>query len=764
MSDVQKKMITWVKAQIRDVDHEVAVAVEKVLQILLAGSNTGELNLDFVPEYLQSALPERENLELLHLARRVAVYIASFRELKKVRRSNFYSNARLPKELLLSEGLQDYVSAAEKGKENALPFLDFLVGLQAPCRRSNLFASIIASSGTGKTQLAATAALEYKHATTIYVNVGDGDEGAQRFYRPHISSGSIAFRKALSTFSGTTIKRASAKLIKDWAETSGDDDGTSVFVHMLHHLLIDVQVDSVYLKLADLKREVQKAPKKFLVFLDEVPPKEDSSFKDVLCLRDALRYLGIAPVLMSTHTGAQDYVGKVSRSSADTWLYALSKLPAYAPFGANHGACVVPSERPLVLLLALAQEVFCLPDAVTKIRNVLQKSKPRAWTLSPALQLVQLFCTDIEIKQNGFTVAHNVVGHHFGCLNQQYMYSECGKKSYTMAEAQNFGKVLSVAPVSATFEPLLFLALTTWDESMLTNESQPWFPLVGEFGEALTVKGAFDKCSSVFVPRASSANSDAFKADGDLLEVLVHASFTLSSLKTGKGKYYLPGVPMKEFLALVQLLLVDERFTEMPPIPAIFDEIDFDWPMVPAMSGSNSFLPLQLAKATNSRLGVLRRPPDKEMVDGTVSYIEPDGSVAEPFISIECKNYSIGVNAGLLKEIFGKIKPGIRCSCIFVSSFEAAIFKNSALVNVKKAFSGHPAFQKDSVSVLVWEKDKPPTFLRVGREEFRAPGETDLLVMIFTVGLVSSLSWDNNRRKRKYSPPCANLPVAKTEN
>ena len=102
------------------------------------------------------------------------------------------------------------------------------------------------------------------------------------------------------------------------------------------------------------------------------------------------------------------------------------------------------------------------------------------------------------------------------------------------------------------------------------------------------------------------------KQMANLLEVLVHASFTLSSLKTGKGKYYLPGVPMKEFLALVQLLLVEECFTEMPPIPAIFDEIDFDWPMVPAMSGSNSFLPLQLAKATNSCLGILRRPPDKQ--------------------------------------------------------------------------------------------------------------------------------------------------------
>ena len=64
------------------------------------------------------------------------------------------------------------------------------------------------------------------------------------------------------------------------------------------------------------------------------------------------------------------------------------------------------------------------------------------------------------------------------------------------------------------------------------------------------------------------------------------------------------------------------------------------------------------------------------MVDGTVSYIEPDGSVAEPFISIECKNYSIGVNTSLLKEIFGQIKPGIRCSHIFVSSFEGQVWNS----------------------------------------------------------------------------------------
>jgi len=266
------------------------------------------------------------------------------------------------------------------------------------------------------------------------------------------------------------------------------------------------------------------------------------------------------------------------------------------------------------------------------------------------------------------------------------------------------------------------------------------------------------------VPRASSTNSDALKAHGDLLEVLVHASFTLASLKTGEGKHFLPAVPMKEFLSLVQLLLVSERFTEIPPIPAIFDMIDFDWPTVPAMSGSNSFLPQQLAKATSSRIGYLKRPPDAEMVNGTSSNIEPNGSIGESFISVECKNYSNGVNAGLLKETFKKIKPGIKCSCIFASNFEGAILKKSSLANVKKCFSGHPAFQMDSVSVLVWEKDKSPTFLLVDSEEHRAPDKTNLLVITFTVGLVSPLSWDNSHRKCKFSPPCANLPLAKDIN
>ncbi|CAB9528796.1 expressed unknown protein [Seminavis robusta] len=121
-------------------------------------------------------------------------------------------NARLPRPLLLESDLEDYVAAAEQGETKAAPFLDYLMELQEQGGSHgdvnvNSFASIIASSGTGKTQLAATAALTYKKATTIYLNFGaygGSDAGSlQRFYRPHGTKEFDTFMEGLSEFAKT---------------------------------------------------------------------------------------------------------------------------------------------------------------------------------------------------------------------------------------------------------------------------------------------------------------------------------------------------------------------------------------------------------------------------------------------------------------------------------------------------------------------------------------------------------------------------------
>ena len=56
----------------------------------------------------------------------------------------------------------------------------------------------------------------------------------------------------------------------------------------------------------------------------------------------------------------------------------------------------------------------------------------------------------------------------------------------------------------------------------------------------------------MFTPKANIANLVAQEMNGDILEVLVHASVTLASMRMGSGdKDYLPGVPLLEFLLLV---------------------------------------------------------------------------------------------------------------------------------------------------------------------------------------------------------------------
>ena len=123
---------------------------------------------------------------------------------------------------------------------------------------------------------------------------------------------------------------------------------------------------------------------------------------------------------MSTHTGAQGYEGESSRDSPSTWMHIISKLPPYKPSPDAEEKVILQSERPLVLGIALplSKRMGAVPQIVREIRRHLQKAKGNAWARNPALQLVQLFCTDIEIKKEVFAVAHSLVGHHFGCLRR----------------------------------------------------------------------------------------------------------------------------------------------------------------------------------------------------------------------------------------------------------------------------------------------------------------------------------------------------------
>jgi hypothetical protein len=70
----------------------------------------------------------------------------------------------------------------------------------------------------------------------------------------------------------------------------------------------------------------------FLDFMDEVAPAiYPKSFFFAMSLRNILRALGISPILMSTHTGAQNAVparGADSRGDTSTlWVYLITELP-----------------------------------------------------------------------------------------------------------------------------------------------------------------------------------------------------------------------------------------------------------------------------------------------------------------------------------------------------------------------------------------------------------------------------------------------------
>ena len=701
-------------------------------------------------------------------------------DLKKVMRflekDNFFINAKLRVEMLSDNGLQDYIDAAtattQDNNSDTTALLDYLKGIQTIQEMDedvNTFVTILASSGTGKTQLAATAALTYSGATTVYLNFGVSNR-PQKFYVPHLAAGAKQFHDQILEFIkmitwNDEVEKVSATAIQNWAN-SQSDDGTSILVHILYKLLCDEDSpQKCFLK--NLKTKIQE--KTFLVFLDEVPKKDNiKMFNSALCLRNILRYLGIAPILMSTHTGAQEYVGDSSRGIALPWVHLISILPPYqGSFPLEQEKLNLENERPLVLKLALRAASIgknTVKETVRFIRKELQKRKISAWITSPALQLVQLFCTQGKFGKEKVPNAHRLVGHHFGNLHQGV---RLGRRRYYSQEAKQFGNHLKVAPLCADLEPLLYLALVTWDETMLKPEPDEYFPLIDSSVDpykAITVRQAYIKSRNEFEAKASTANIQQGKANGDLLEVLVHASLTLASMKTSTDdNEYLAGVPLQEFLPLVRRFMLPGCFGPMPlsrTLGKLLDELGVASMTIPALGGSNSGLPSALAGVMNSSIGYLERPKNKEMVDGLISRMKlndhGDVEEDEPFMSIECKNYTDGVDAGVLKEVFERITPKIQVCLVFVSTFKGKgkVFSKTPLKNVK-AFFTNTEKDPEKITILKWDKEcDEPGILRVGEGLlFQATKDTELLVVIIEVGnLEDDKEFDlHGDKKRKRS-------------
>lgn len=287
---------------------------------------------------------------------------------------------------------------------------------------------------------------------------------------------------------------------------------------------------------------------------------------------------------------------------------------------------------------------------------------------------------------------------------------------------------------------------------MITAENKPRFPLVDSNQRALTVRGAFDRCRNVFRTQASIDNPLAKRAEGNLLEVLAHASITLASMKINPDKdKYLGGACLKAFIPLVRKLMMGQIMDEVPAPPEFFNNLNFDWPLIPALGSSNSGLPKELAEDASCRLGFLERPPDKAMVDGMIMHMP--GQEDDPFVTVECKNISTGVTSTILNEVFCRIPGSVKCCLVLASFMKPNEYSRSTLADVKKkCFEDRGVHNTDAVSVLVWkEKGSKLEFLSIQEELFKAKNKTELLVVIVEVGLVEASVERGVKRKKAIS-------------
>lgn len=138
------------------------------------------------------------------------------------------------------------------------------------------------------------------------------------------------------------------------------------------------------------------------------------------------------------------------------------------------------------------------------------------------------------------------------------------------------------------------------------------------------------------------------------------------------------------------------------------------------------------------------------MVDGLI-YMQYDaaGNESKPFISIECKNFAAVVDTSELKKVFKRIKGGIQCALVFVSSLKENIFVRTSLGNLKKECFSQD-HQADSVSVMEWDSkiEADPKLLKVGGEIFKAETKTSLLVVIISVGFVDAACIERKNERK----------------
>ena len=175
-------------------------------------------------------------------------------------------------------------------------------------RETRFFTAIVAPTGTGKTQLAATASLEKDNVRYLLCE-GSLTDLVQPFYKPHNELTNFLL-KALTHFRvhfSDRLKRF--KGANAYVQWFSEEEVSSPLVTLIHRILFPESPNlEDGLSFGALRKIILERQSKFLVFLDEIPPSRQPYHAEIVLFRDLLRGVGICPTLMSTHSGAQNAV------------------------------------------------------------------------------------------------------------------------------------------------------------------------------------------------------------------------------------------------------------------------------------------------------------------------------------------------------------------------------------------------------------------------------------------------------------------------
>jgi hypothetical protein len=666
---------------------------------------------------------------------------------------------------------------------DATELISKLVEFQATSAKTDETACsvcVVASSGTGKTQLALSASVICpKNVKSVYLLMGNENfETTQEFYKPHVPL-SHDIRTAFSSDAFVIVPDAisdgyvSAGFLLQ--QGFGEPLRAFGFLRVLlayaceeEYALDDdrVCIEPIDFKTLQTYVDEKLQSCKFLVFMDEIPAAKKMGFHEAINLRNVLRALKICPILMSTHTGAQNAIPQygASRGGLRTqpWIYIISKLPKNIVGSTTSDllnqhqdkelvaflrdcfkcdrplVCRVLSESLSELHSTSATGVHAVQFILRRILNELWETKKSAWTEYPLAQLAMTFKVDTGLgKADGVEEAHKIVGTHFGSLKQTSQLL-----SLTMGEAELWPHNSLVTLPSPSQEPLLVLALLSW------QCGGPKFPLLDTNGKAITLLTAYKTCKRDFEPAACVGNSEAKSRNGNVLEALVHGGFTLASFAKGLG-----GCTLDMFLTNLALLLCTQGEMQFGVAPLIMLRkalpstlCDMIVPVLPP--NNTQFLP-SMANIDGVCVGSLLRPPNSEQRDGTVSYIIDQ----VPFIAVELKNLENGLTTIVAGEVFSRIKPGIKVEVLGTTRISSAggLYSNGKTKPKKTAAEiwedacsnyNHPAFKSPSEKLCVLTIDSEDhgklnvKFLKIGGTEQTGEKDTiELLVVILLIPL-----------------------------